>query len=605
MRKTIFLTSLICLAATSGAVLAEQIALDENHVQLAPGVIRAGKAIAYETEAGKWAVTEQFLQAVPEGAYRYQRNQAKLKVGLKDTFNSEWPLQVGYQGKEIRVSFKGLYCYNSATGALRQVQGLNPEAKTIIKGRGNEAGSRDVFSNVNVTSGITGRSLGSVFSLRDKSVLEGVKEGDTHLGILAELDLSSFAPYRIGLIPVGETAVYYLGSDTKGMTPEEIAKVTDSLVAVGEKDEWERIKMFARVSADYEVCFTLEGARGYDSKFDEKWTKNPALFMLKKMDGKDCLLELLPLDWLKQAVLPVSIEFSIGAGTKRNPDEEVLLAGNTYVFEGVYQTKSVTSLGEPGNPVVVKFLPESSIYITRPKGAGVRINNTVFTSVFDNQAGHGATVDPGLYRLGTRPAKPGDYNYALGGIAGKGSYIKNSQICYALRGIHSMPLNLENPISEVKNVLFENCSEYGALMVDWGNFVNNTIRNCGQGVLAKSANGMVFNSVFAQNEKLGCTELPKAASNNVFFGNAVNTPDGELGKDALSEKDGLTDPFAAGPGGDCYLNTTATGGARLVDSGFGNAQSFQAPELINMVTQTDKTGDTGTLDRGFHYPIIQ
>ncbi len=600
VRETIAIIAFLSLTFPAAA----QTPMDEDHVELFPGVIRVGEGIAYRQDDGSLAVAEPWFRLMPEADYPYQCLKSRLKVWLKGTLTADWPIQLRFRDKTIRAQLKGLYFYNPASDSLRLIAGVSRVEEPRLKNRGEKILFREVFPGADLLCEMNSYNFTRELILRDRAGLPGAEPGETYLGTVTELDLSKFQPYRIAVRTADGSTVRYSGSDRAGMKGGGLAEVTDHLAAAGKETDQRRIRFLSELNGAYQLCLTIEDEKAFVGTAEGKEKHVHPLRILKRVEGKDYLLELIPVSWLSRAQEMVCFRSAVTAGMHHNADE-VFTGGNTYVVENLYQVKSLTCRGTAEKPVVVKFLPgyPGSIQFTRMGGKGAKVEHTIFTSIYDNHPARGAAVDPAAFGLERRPPAEGDYFCALDYVLGRESYLRDAQIYYAERGLTSRPDDPENRLAEMKNVLIENCREFGAGLGDWGEFVNNTIRNCDQAVVVKHPEtGKVINSIFADNRKLACPALPADSFNNAFCGNGRDVDGNGLGQAALSEADGLVNTFAVGSRGDCYLNRSSPGGLKLIDSGYGTAESLGIPELKNMTTEPGAAEDLENLDRGFHYP---
>ncbi len=543
-----------------------QTPLDENHVGISPGVIRVGRDIAYYGDDGKLQITDTTFQKIEKGnvAYRCETNRLNSYVGA--SLSEEWPLQLKHKGCLLKSRILGLGFYNSGTGSFRMVhpaKGLPPYLSINNKIKFN-----DIFPECELHCFYDEFGFKQQFLLKGRSPLSEKREkGDDFLAILTRIDLDSLPSYQASVFRNGGRE-FYQGSDLADVSPAEIKGVTSEL-KTGPTTTERRIKIALPDLSERRIAFTFQDDVALDTSADPVENHVHPEKILKTMDGKHCLLQLIPLSWLEKATLPVRVGLTVYGGSYRNQDE-VFTAGNTYVVEGRCQVSSLSSIGQPDKPIAVKYLPgrNSRIAVLKDKGRGARVEHTVFTSIHDNHPGRGAVIDPAVCKLKSRMPAPGDYDMALYVSCGYGSYLKNSMIYYAHSGVTGNVHPGDQKVEAIENVLFEHCKRAAAELPQWPGFLNNTVRDCNEGVIITSPaeKGTVVNCVFADNKNRACSAIADDTSfNDVWYNNGKDTANDCFGKNALKQQDGLGNPFTTGAYGDCYLNQDAAGGARLIN----------------------------------------
>ncbi len=590
----------VLLLPTAFAAAADfPVCLDENHIQTASRVIRAGRDIGYYDENGNLRPADMGFTAFPGEEFAFRCEKAKFKIRLKNNLYSGWPIELGYRNKVLRLKPAGIYYVDAAAGIMRPVIAVNPGK---FSGQANRVVYPNVFPGARLEFFLDERGLHQQFVFEKKPAVPAPQEKETHLALVTELDIDSLSPYRIFFGDEKTENVYYAGSVIAG----EGGNVKKSVVPVlesNDKTAFRRLRFDLGDGDEFIRCFTFRDDLA--EYLDTREHIHPKK-ILKKVDGRHYLFQLIPFTWLEKAGAGFSAGLDVHAGHYRDTDE-IFLPGYTYVVEGRFVLKSLSSIGTPGNPVYVKYAPrpDSELGIVVEQGKGVKVDYTVFTSLYDNGPGCGETVDPAALGYPVRPPAPGDYSSAFYVYRGVNSYVTNSRFRYARVGIRGNAVDNGEQIKKIVNVLFQDCAQAAFIMPCWPPvFVNNTIRNCGEGAVVKGGEkGKVVNCVFAGNKIASSTSLdPGCSFNNVFFDNGSDSAEAAATANDIGPGSGLIDPFAAGTYGNCYLNDSPGGGLRLKDS--GNEDKID-PEILSalhgMSTQPDGSHDTGVPDRGFHY----
>ncbi len=588
---------------TFAAPGAAQIPIDENHVQLSTGVIRVGTDIAYYENGVLKTAVRRFVP-VPSKEHDFVCDTTKLKVQISPLEKESWPIKLRYAGKTLQLKPEALVAFNSVEKSVRVIAHAD---NTVPEGYKTAAAYESIFPGCSLKTQLRYEILGCEYRIGNNAILGDLKAGEDFFGVMMKLDLSNLAPYRIFIQRDGKAGIkdYYAGSNIEGIDSALVGQVTGHLETY--RGIRSRRIRFCLADDSTTMIFTTqedpaigieEESRYSLSETGGEETKSRTMprWIIKRIEGSDYLIQLVSTEWLKQVVFPVFLRTKFIAGTRSNRNE-TFLAGNTYVIDGVYMVKNLTSLGNPGAPVYIKFVPDQiSAIATAKKVKPTRIEHTIFTSLYDNDPRHGAVVDPEIFGYHLRPPRPGDYGVSFEGNLRADGFVRNCQIYYARTGLTAAADPPEESVV-IKNVLLEHCRETGILVERNPMLVNCTVRNCGKGleIVDPKSGGQVINCIFAEN-RIGAVRLPSTSFNNAWYANAQNTAETGLGYDSLSEAGGLTGtPFCAGTFGDCYLNNEAGGGALLKDSGYGSIESLELTDIV----------DPGRIDRGFHYPGLE
>jgi len=219
--------------------------------------------------------------------------------------------------------------------------------------------------------------------------------------------------------------------------------------------------------------------------------------------------------------------------------------------------------------------------------------------------------------------KGGINSYGAGSVSVKGcKIIGNGGVGDGAFGINFSAFD-SGPVSQMaihNNLIQGNmdtgiaCSGNDITPVGSVNITNNTVANngvCGiayfnlQSIVIQ--NNITYNnnngSVGIGIQELGTTPSTRIISNNDAFGAIPEANNYQnCGTSAGSNGNISSDPlFAAGPSGDYYLSQIASGQSSdspCVNAGAGTASALG---LDSTTTSTNQTGDTGTVDIGYHY----
>lgn len=341
---SIVLIPVYCMAQTP---------IDKNHVEIAPGVIRVSKNIAYRGEDGKLHVSRpEFVPSFAQGIdYQCETTELKVYVG---TETASWSTRLKYRDKTLDMKLEGLVYYDSAAGKARLIAEPNYSRRGLLPEAENKAWCPNIFPGMAQDNHLYYEGLLPLIAIARIDLLPPAENGEDYLGIMREIDLTSIPGYCVAISRSKGTADLYYGSSSVDMTAS-IGQITPRLLT-GDTTRQRRITVFAPVGGVNDLCFGFEDHKAKDSSGEKEKEQCPTLKVFQRIDEKDYYLELIPLAWLNQAVLPVSFGSAIYSGHSPNPDE-VFEAGNTYLVEDFYNVKSLTSIGTPDNPVVVKFMP--------------------------------------------------------------------------------------------------------------------------------------------------------------------------------------------------------------------------------------------------------
>jgi len=148
-------------------------------------------------------------------------------------------------------------------------------------------------------------------------------------------------------------------------------------------------------------------------------------------------------------------------------------------------------------------------------------------------------------------------------------------------------------------LVVRNSAKFGGGLYDcWGQITNLTVSGNsaerGPGVCSSSAS--LMNSIVWGNGVPGQRQLfASTAPTYSCIGNWVCGQQGNISVNPL---------FVSGPLGDYYLSCYAAGQSQdspCIDTGSGVCEEF---ELCNRTTRVDSVPDTGRVDLGFHYPVV-
>ncbi len=581
-----------------------QTVLDENHVQVAPGVVRVGTDIAYR-EDGTWKQAQAELVPAGNEAGSLKCETTRMKVYLAPTGKGEgWPFVLKYQDRLLRLRPTALVAYDPIRKSVRTLasaQAVMPKTYRMA------ADYTGVFPGVGLKVVVDREKSQLVYKITDRSFLKQAAKEETLVGFMMEMDLSSFAGGRVFIESEengNNVRRYYTGSDVSALPPGEAGETVEHL-ETGETLKSHRIR-FCLADASITQIFSSQekpavGSTGdpllvYLEK-DGNETANRTLprWILKRIDGRDYLLQLISVSWLEKAELPVSSPTAFLAGIHGNP-VEVFLPGNTYVVDGIYMVRSLTSLGTREQPVYVKFIPgRGGAVKTARRVKESKIEYTIFTSLYDNHPRRGAVVDPRIFGLRARRPRSGDYFCAFTGNLRTQGSIRDCQVYYARHGLAGM-IAPAGETASIINVLLEHCAETGVYSEGGLQAINCTFRDCGRGteIAGPEGNNRMINCVFAEN-RIGVGGRPEPSFFHcAWYADQANAETGNLGISPLTGQTGLvSDPFTGGAGGDCYLNADPSGGALLRDSGYGSTEELGL----------SGTGDSGPIDRGFYFPM--
>ncbi len=529
--------------------------IDENHVLLADKVVRVGENVAYYDENGVLQVSRPVF--IKDGeVFKCETTKLKMYVAANPDDNP-WPCRIESRGKVLKIRIDGLGYYSSGADLFRKLHSPQYPASGTQNGP-HFVQFDQVFPSANLYYPVGCANCWPMLAFSTLANFEPPQPAEDYLGISMEVDLQSLPGYRIAVSREANVVDYYTGSNLAGLNvdPEHICS---SLVS-GNTTLSRRITLdLPQEAGNFQRYFLFDDDKVFDRRPFDEIEENGVypLKLFKKLDGRDYIFLLVPISWLQnEARFPVLLPFSVGSDTTSNVDE-TFLPSYTYVVDGKYFVKSLSSLGTSGEPVFVKYLPgfDCRICITKKGGAGVKIDHTIFTSIFDTNPLHGPILDTSLFGFTPRSPAPGNYGRALDAIKGSGSFIRNSQFYYADRAITNSSPTAPDDNQEIVNVLIDNCRDAGAKLRQWGTFSHNTIRRCGKGIEAAAPVGQVSHCVFAQNRVYGVNQLPTGSTDNMWYANNRHAETGSLGACSCSEVNGLTDPFITGPGGDSYLRS--------------------------------------------------
>jgi len=357
-------------------------------------------------------------------------------------------------------------------------------------------------------------------------------------------------------------------------------------------------------------------------------------------DGRTYLVEQVPYAWLAAATYPVTLDPT----TKSDEiDTETWTADATYHVTGtvtVGESKTLTI--EPGT--VIKFADDTSIDVTESEAkivaAGEPFRYIVFTSEEDDESGEDLTEG----RTGTPAA--GDYADAIviGADASDECEIAYCKIGYASDAIeidldigtiaHCIMRDCVDGIvmgdgsaPDVFNCLFD-CSGYGILVAPYDDtftlsVTNCTFNGCSYGLTAiggptASLTLTAYNNLFTNNG-VGASKGGSGTMTLDYNGWYHNTTDvGGVSKGAHAVNLG-DDPYKTTELGEYFVDTaTYPGGSQLVNAGSDSASNIYtdptafgiaAPTVVSSnitwtTTWSKRSGDTGTVDIGYHHPRV-
>ena len=374
-----------------------------------------------------------------------------------------------------------------------------------------------------------------------------------------------------------------------------------------------------------------EFARGivYDSGDSEKDSRKIAFARLGvkkslfKEDYVFYLQEEVPFSFLKKANYPVTIDYVNRSGGITS--DETWESGQTYYISDNVTVNGAELTIEAG--VVVKF--NQNKYLTTSSNQNSEIiavgdpdNYIFFTSKDDHTVGQKLSMGDGS-------PQAGDYNtaIALGEGSSAGSRIEYVNCRYAKWGIE-VYTGLNNPIQHniisdiyytgiysepgsaisftLKNNLIFNVTYSGINMVSPGStteFCFNTIDDCGTAISMEGDldNVSVHDNMLTNSNKglEGGGELDDN-DYNAYFGNATDISGATKGANAVDDFSG--DPYQ-GSGDDAYHLVQSGDGDEAVNAGSGFSCDSDI-DLDDLTTALSQDDDAGTVDIGFHYPII-
>jgi hypothetical protein len=166
------------------------------------------------------------------------------------------------------------------------------------------------------------------------------------------------------------------------------------------------------------------------------------------------------------------------------------------------------------------------------------------------------------------------------------------------------------------NVIAGNLAEYGngagvRLRDAQATLVNNTVAGntgaIGEGVYVEDTTITLTNNIIVSNTYglRGGGDLTATIAYNDVWGNTTANYEWLPDLTGSNGNTSLAPLFVSGPGGDYYLSQVAAGQAATspcVDAGSDSAANLA---LDNRTTRTDREGDSGTVDMGYHYRLAR
>ena len=222
-------------------------------------------------------------------------------------------------------------------------------------------------------------------------------------------------------------------------------------------------------------------------------------------------------------------------------------------------------------------------------------NGTMFGSIYNNVIQNSANY--GVYIINAGASRSAIFNNRFVSMAANANYIVLANTGSA----------------DIYNNLLLNGSGTGTgirlTTAFSGNIYNNTFANFasgGYGIMnIKSFTGKIQRNLFVNmGQALKDINSSATVSNNAYFQvGSTGAVDGQTNNDVNSATGFTTDPFIAnGTDRNFLLNTTSTGGEKLVDAGGVDSNNVDINNFFNVrTTQQSNRFDLGTIDIGYHF----